>query len=153
MFRLCILPCSGPYIHGPWLNILCLNRLLQTNNELIVWFNPLSPGVPNLWDLMPDDLRWNWKNNDRNKVHNKCSRLESSDSVIPMDCSPPGFSVHEIFQTRILEWVAISFSRGSSQPRVWTRISCIGRWIPKLLSHQKSPNGLLVFYLLICRSF
>jgi len=35
----------------------------------------------------------------------------------PMDCSPPGFSVHEIFQARILEWVSISFSRGSSQPR------------------------------------
>ena len=29
-----------------------------------------------------------------------------------MDCSPPGFSVHEIFQARILEWVAMSFSRG-----------------------------------------
>ena len=35
----------------------------------------------------------------------------------PMDCSPPGFSVHGIFQAWILEWVAISFSRGSSQPR------------------------------------
>ena len=35
----------------------------------------------------------------------------------PMDCSPPGSSVHEIFQSRILEWVAISFSRGSSLPR------------------------------------
>ena len=34
-----------------------------------------------------------------------------------MDCNPPGSSVHEIFQARILEWVAISFSRGSSQPR------------------------------------
>ena len=42
----------------------------------------------------------------------------------PMDCSPPGSSVHEIFQTRILEWVAISFSRGSSQPRDRTRVSC-----------------------------
>ena len=42
----------------------------------------------------------------------------------PMDCSPPGSSVHEIFQARILEWVAISFSRGSSQPRDWTQISC-----------------------------
>ena len=42
----------------------------------------------------------------------------------PMDCSPPGSSVHEIFQARILEWVAISFSRGSSQPRDWTRVSC-----------------------------
>ena len=34
-----------------------------------------------------------------------------------MDCSPPGFSIHGISQARILEWVAISFSRGSSQPR------------------------------------
>ena len=45
----------------------------------------------------------------------------------PMDCSPPGSSVHGISQARILEWVAISFSRGSSQPRDWTCISCIGR--------------------------
>ena len=35
----------------------------------------------------------------------------------PMDCSPPGSSVHGIFQARGLEWIAISFSRGSSQPR------------------------------------
>ena len=34
-----------------------------------------------------------------------------------MDCSLPGFSVHGIFQARVLEWVVISFSRGSSQPR------------------------------------
>ena len=36
----------------------------------------------------------------------------------PMDCNPPASSVQEIFQARILEWVAISFSRGSSQPRI-----------------------------------
>ena len=36
-----------------------------------------------------------------------------------MDCSPPGFSVHGILQARILEWVAMPFSRGSSQPRDW----------------------------------
>ena len=42
-----------------------------------------------------------------------------------MDCSLAGFSVHEISQTRILEWVTISSSRGSSQPRNWTSISCI----------------------------
>ena len=41
----------------------------------------------------------------------------------PMDCSLPGFSVHRIFQTRILEWVAISFSEGSSQPRDQTGVS------------------------------
>ena len=43
----------------------------------------------------------------------------------PMDCSLPGSSIHEIFQARVLEWVAISFSRGSSQPRNRTQDSCI----------------------------
>ena len=38
-------------------------------------------------------------------------------------------SVHRIAQARILEWVAISFSRGYSQPRARTHISCMGRWI------------------------
>ena len=47
-------------------------------------------------------------------------------------CSPPGSSVHGIFQARILEWVAISFSRGSSWLRDQTGVSCVscvGRWI------------------------
>ena len=47
----------------------------------------------------------------------------------PMDCSLPGSSIHGILQARILEWVAISFSRRSSPPRDRTCISCIGRLI------------------------
>ena len=43
----------------------------------------------------------------------------------PVGCSPPGSSVHGISQARILEWVAISFSRASSQPRDHTQVSCI----------------------------
>ena len=43
----------------------------------------------------------------------------------PMDCSLPGFSVHGIFQARVLEWVVISFSRGSFWPRDRTQVSCI----------------------------
>ena len=42
----------------------------------------------------------------------------------PVDCSPPGSSVHGIFQVRILEWVAVLSSRGSSRPRDQTRIFC-----------------------------
>ena len=42
-----------------------------------------------------------------------------------MDCSPPGSSVYGILQAKILVWVAISFSRGSPQPRDWTQVSCI----------------------------
>ena len=48
----------------------------------------------------------------------------------PMDSSPPGSSVHGIFQARILERVAISFSRGTSLPRDQTWVSCFGRKIP-----------------------
>ena len=65
----------------------------------------------------------------------------------PMDCSQPGSSICGISQTRTLEWVAISSSRGSSQPRDQTHISyisCICRWISLLLfflplSHLRSP--------------
>ena len=48
------------------------------------------------------------------------------------NCSPPGSSVHGILQARMLEWVAMPFSRGSSRPRDWIHvywISCIGRQI------------------------
>ena len=48
-----------------------------------------------------------------------------SNSCNPMDCSPPGSSVHGISQARVLEWVATSFSRGSSRPRDQTQVSCI----------------------------
>ena len=50
----------------------------------------------------------------------------------PMDCSPPDSSVHGILQARILERVAMPFSRGSSRPRDGTQVSyvsCTGRWI------------------------
>ena len=49
----------------------------------------------------------------------------------PMDCSPPGSSIHGILQARVLEWVAISFSRESSRPRDRTKVSLIvGRRFP-----------------------
>ena len=58
-----------------------------------------------------------------------CAKSLQSNSLRPMDCSPPGSSVHGISQARILEWVAMPSSRGSSQPRDQTcilYISCIG---------------------------
>ena len=48
-----------------------------------------------------------------------------SDSLWPMGCNPPGFSVHGILQARILEWIAIPFPRGSSWSSNWTWVSCI----------------------------
>ena len=68
-----------------------------------------------------------------------------------MDCSSPGSSVHGIFQVRILEWVAISFSRGSS----WPNFLCLLHWQAdsfttepprKPSSQEDTPNGLLGGY-------
>ena len=70
-----------------------------------------------------------------------------------MYCSPPGFSVHGISQARILEWVAISYSRGSSWPREpkdGTRISCTGRQIPYHWP-PGNPNNPIYPYIYICR--
>ena len=55
----------------------------------------------------------------------------------PIDCSPPGSSVHGGLQARILEWVAIFFSRRCSQPRDRTQVSCIaGRFFTKLAMRE-----------------
>ena len=59
-----------------------------------------------------------------------CVRVQSCLTLwAPVDCSPPGSSVRGIFPVRMLEWGAMSSSRGSSQPKDWTHVSCIGRWI------------------------
>ena len=65
----------------------------------------------------------------------------------PMDCSLPGFSVHGIFQTSVLEWVAISSSRGFSLTRDWTCVSCIF-FIGRLILH---PHAALVSKIHLCR--
>ena len=56
----------------------------------------------------------------------------------PMNCSLPGSPVHGILQARILKWVVIPFSRRSSRPRDWTRVSCITGEFFYCLSHQGS---------------
>ena len=74
-----------------------------------------------------------------------CSRLCLT-LCSPVDCSSPGSSAHGIFQARILEWVAISSSRGSSWPRDRTLVSWIGRQILYHLATWKAlciliPHG------------
>ena len=64
----------------------------------------------------------------------------------PMDSSTPSSSVHRISQARILEWVAILFSRGSSQPRDQTPVSCIaGRFF------TVEPPGKALLYCILIR--
>ena len=56
-----------------------------------------------------------------------------------MYCTLPGSSVHGILLARILEWVAISFSRGSSQPKDWTWVSCGSYIAGRFFTHQENP--------------
>ena len=58
---------------------------------------------------------------------------------MPMDCSLPGSSVQGILQARILEWVAISSSRGSSWPRDWTWVSCIADGFFTIWTTREAP--------------
>ena len=58
----------------------------------------------------------------------------------PIDCSPLGSSVLEISQARRLEWVAISFSKGSSWPRDQIHVSCFGRWVFYLWATREAPS-------------
>ena len=63
----------------------------------------------------------------------------------PIDCSPPGSSVHGILQARILEWVAISFSRGSSRPRNQTRVSCTAGIVFIIWATREAPVNATFF--------
>ena len=79
------------------------------------------------------------------RVLSPISRVQLCD---PMDCSPPGFSVHGILQARILEWVAMPSSTGSSQPR---DLTCHLLAAPALLveslplSYQGRPLGFILY--------
>ena len=67
----------------------------------------------------------------------------------PVDCSPPGSSIHGILQARILEWVAISFSRGSSWPRDQTQVSHIaGRRFNLWATREEEPLPSQIYPLL-----
>ena len=72
-----------------------------------------------------DSPIWNIPSNGTYLCVCVCSVLVAQSCLTPVDyCSPPGSSVRGVSQTSLLEWVAISFSRGSSWPRDWPWISC-----------------------------
>ena len=89
--------------------------------------------------------------NHSNVIQRQKVKVKSlSDPMDPMNCSLPGSSIHGIFQARVLEWVAIAFSRGSSQPRDQTLVShiagrCFNLWASRPgigcnPSHSESRN-------------
>ena len=62
-----------------------------------------------------------------------------------MDCSPPGSSVHGILQARILEWVAMPSSRGSSRPRGWTWVSGVSFNVGRFFTEYSLQNILRIY--------
>ena len=61
----------GSSVHG-------ISQTRTLEQIAISYSEQIRAGVPKLWDLMPNELRWSWCNNNRNKVYNKCNALESS---------------------------------------------------------------------------
>ena len=111
-----------------------IQRMLALLRTLHNWYYSLvcrwrnwgmKKGVlPRFKQLVSDraDLNWAFVG-----PQSQCCWCAQSGPILcdPMDCSLPGSSVHGIFQERILEWVAIPFSRGSSRPWDWTHIPCV----------------------------
>ena len=88
-----------------------------------------------------------WKQNKDIFKHESESEVAQSCPTLcnPVDCSPPSFSIHGILQARILEWVAISFSRGSSLPRDWTQVSCIADRLFTIWATREASSGIEIF--------
>ena len=96
--------------------ILNASRCTSATSPSRRYYFTVSPNimVPEHLNIKPFIIKW------RSEVAQSCPTLCN-----PINCSVPGSSVHGIFQATVLEWIAISFSRGSSQPRARTQVSGI----------------------------
>ena len=90
-------------------------------------------------------------------VKSWCVRAKSFQSCptlcYPVDYSPPGSTVYVSLQARILEWVALPSSRGSSWPRDQTPVSCIGRWVLYHYHHREAQKLDIKCFVVILNNF
>ena len=120
---------------GNWVKIIqdllvsFLTTACKSTNNPKIFISLKSVVVRNIWSLMPFSFIEDFHLNCFevfSDVYCKREITQSSPTLCnPVDHSPPVSSVHGILEARILEWVAISFSRESSQPRDRTWVSCI----------------------------
>ena len=145
-------PLPSPWL-GPHHLSLIISGMDNTVSSLPLINSSQSPALM-IWGSLDGNrgwCRWEWCHSSfggGGLVAKPCPTI-----CDPMDYSPPGSSVPGISQARILEWVAISFSRGSSWPRDWTHVyvSCIGKQIlyywatreTRHLCHTLKPQWLL----------
>ena len=135
---------------GPWANSFVNNVI--SSDSLITAVSFLLPVFSALFLLL---CQFNCELIHETRKKNGCLKMVEQESLPnyccclvvkfcptlcnPMGWSPPGFSVHRISWAKILDWVAISSSRGSSRPRDRTHVSCIGRWILYLCANREAP--------------
>ena len=136
-------PLPSPWL-GPHHLSLIISGMDNTVSSLPLINSSQSPALM-IWGSLDGNrgwCRWEWCHSSfggGGLVAKPCPTI-----CDPMDYSPPGSSVPGISQARILEWVAISFSRGSSWPRDWTHVLCLLHWQANslLLSHQRNSSPL-----------
>ena len=123
-----------------WLEFLNI-----TYSSILAWRIPWTEKPDRLQSMGSQRVRHDWATSlSLKSIHTQkytddipcmlCAKLLQSCPTLchPMDCIPLGSLVHRILQPRILEWVVMSSSRGSSRPRDWTQVSsifCIGRLV------------------------
>ena len=121
-----------------------LEKGKATHSSILTWKIPWTEEPGGLQSMGSQRVRHNW-----------CAPFLSAQSCLtlrnPVDCSLPGSSVQGISQARMLEWVAISSSRGSSPPRNGTCISCtaggffttepVGKPVALLYPHPVAPSS------------
>ena len=101
-------------VHGVTKSQTWLSMHAQVQLMTDIFLCDTSRGLDTLYNVVCTNLLWS--------EVKSLSRVRLCD---PMDYSLPRSSIHGIFQARVLEWIAIYFSRGPSQPRDWTRVSWI----------------------------
>ena len=102
----------------------CSTAIIKSFQTPMVWItNPKKVGF--IFVLLIYSIIW--KNSPvLVQLINMCVPAQSCLTLCnPMNCGPPASSIHGILQSKVLEWVAISSSRGSSWPRAWTQVSYI----------------------------
>ena len=124
-----------------------LEKEMAPHSSILAWNIP--------WTVEPGRLYSTWGRRVGHgcTTNTKCYCLVSKSCLTfydPMNYNPPGSSVHGISQARKLERVAISFYRGSSQPRDLTHISCIGRRILYHLTTKEAHMYKYVYIWQIC---
>ena len=121
--------------HTPWLIYSVIGRLyLWLPSPILLNSQPLSLVTTHLFSISRKER----------KKESEISQLYLTVWDL-MDCSLPGCSVHGIFQARVLEWGAISFSRGPSWPRDRTQVSCIvGRCFTVRATRGRAPLYFLI---------